>query len=148
MMNEVNLRSMVECHRRFLDYMEAGVIEVIDPHTNRAMTMEQVIARIEEVGSRMNPGEKLKVDWAPGAKDADATQPNAEKAKELAETPEATGEDEVAEEEVAEDEVVGEGDPEGRAIHGHGRFGFGRCEVVHECQAWWSHHLLKRRDAQ
>jgi len=87
LMNEVNLRTMVECHRRFLDYIEAGIIEVYDPNGMKIMSLEQVIARIEEVGSRMTPGEKkMKVEWSPSAVDPkpDSTRPNMKVAEELA----------------------------------------------------------------
>jgi hypothetical protein len=105
MMNEVNLRTMVASHRRLLDYLESGIIEVIDPVTSKALTVAELIKKIEEVGSRATPGEKMKVDWAPSAVDPkpDSTQPNMEVAEELAKSPEATGESE---------EVVGDGEPE------------------------------------
>lgn len=115
MMNEVNLRTMVENHRRLLDYLESGIIEVIDPVTGKSLDVDGLIKKIEEVGSRLTPGDKMKVDWSPNATEAkpDSTRPDMEVSEELAKSPEATGKPESEPEQESEpDEVVGEGEPE------------------------------------
>lgn len=99
LMNEVNLRTLVECHHKLLGYLESGIIEAIDPHTQKVMTIEQVIAKIKEVGYRMNLKQDLLVAYdtpisEAGLPDPNSTQPNIKVMEELAKTPEATGQDE------------------------------------------------------